>query len=336
MNVLFLLGNGFDLQLGLDTRYKDFYGYYKKLPSEDELIANMKKNLNNYLDGKRNDLIDVNWEDLELALGQYTAVINSYEELKTVYLDINKELMKYLMGQQQRFDRTDKMLEKLRDDFSQPERYLSTNDKRRYLNLLDGNTNLFIYTFNYTNCCEVIFDKHAPSPNANNGSTNLSPIQHIHGDLEMLNVLMGVNDESQIANESLVQDNRVKRMLIKPSTNNMLDNQKSKELMSVIDNMKVIVIYGASLGESDKIWRQKLAQRLKSESCYFLINEYQEGFDNIYDQSEVEEKAKADFIRKLGLGEEVEKYSPYVFVAVTKKMFGYEMIGRKFSGANRG
>ena len=64
MNVLFLLGNGFDLQLGLDTRYKDFYGYYKNLSSSNEQIASMKMSINNYLDGKSKDLDDVNWEDL--------------------------------------------------------------------------------------------------------------------------------------------------------------------------------------------------------------------------------------------------------------------------------
>lgn len=30
MNVTFLLGNGFDLNLGLSTSYKDFYSYYTK------------------------------------------------------------------------------------------------------------------------------------------------------------------------------------------------------------------------------------------------------------------------------------------------------------------
>jgi len=322
MNVLFLLGNGFDLQLGLDTRYKDFYGYYKNLSSSNEQIASMKMSINNYLDGKSKDLDDVNWEDLELALGQYTKEIHSYEELKIIYLDVNQELKNFLRKQQNQFDRTDKVLEKLRKDFSQPENYLSTNDRRRYLDLIEGNNGLFIYTLNYTNCAEVIYDKHAPAPNSKNGSTNLSPIQHIHGDLEMLNVLMGVNDESQIANKELVKDNRVKRMLIKPSTNNMLDNQRSRDLISTIRNMKVIVIYGASLGDSDKMWRDELAERLKSESCYFLINVYQDGFDNLFDQYEIEEKAKAEFINKLGLGDEVEKFSKFVFVAVTKKMFG--------------
>jgi hypothetical protein len=28
MNILFLIGNGFDLNLGMKTRYVDFYNYY--------------------------------------------------------------------------------------------------------------------------------------------------------------------------------------------------------------------------------------------------------------------------------------------------------------------
>ena len=30
MNVLYLIGNGFDLRLGLPTRYEDFLDYYEK------------------------------------------------------------------------------------------------------------------------------------------------------------------------------------------------------------------------------------------------------------------------------------------------------------------
>ncbi len=37
--------------------------------------------------------------------------------------------------------------------------------------------------------------------------------------------------------------------------------------------------------------------------------------------SDTEDQAKANFITKLGLGDEVEKYRNYVFVAVTKSMF---------------
>ena len=196
MNVAFLLGNGFDLQLGLRTRYEHFYEYFRQKPSTNVLTAHLKEHINDYLEGKKNGLPDVNWEDLEMALGKYTKELKSYEELKTVYLDINKELMEYLRRQERQFIRDEKMCGKLRVDFSQPERYLSINEKRRYLELIDGETGLFILSLNYTKCCETIFEKNGPTANASGRSTKLGEITHIHGDLAMQNVLMGVNDTS--------------------------------------------------------------------------------------------------------------------------------------------
>lgn len=321
MNVAFLLGNGFDLQLGMRTRYEHFYEYYRQRPSTNVLTAHLKEHINDYLEGKKNRLPEVNWEDLEMALGKYTKELKSYEELKTVYLDINKELMEYLRRQERQFIRDEKICGKLRVDFSQPERYLSINEKRRYSGLIDGETGLFILSLNYTKCCEIIYEKNNPTANASGRSTNWGEIAHIHGDLAMKNVLMGVNDSSQIANEDIREDARVKRMLVKPSTNDMLDNQRKTHLMSMLTNARVIVLYGASLGDSDLMWRAKLRDLLKAEKCYFLINEYLDGFDNIYDQADAEDQARVAFITKLGLGDEVEKYRQYVFVAVTKSMF---------------
>ena len=110
-------------------------------------------------------------------------------------------------------------------------------------------------------------------------------------------------------------------MLVKPSTNDMLDNQRKTHLTSLLTNARVIVVYGASLGDSDLMWKAKLRDLLKAGKCYFLINEYQDGFDNIYDQADAEDQARVAFITKLGLGDEVEKCRQYVFVAVTKSMF---------------
>lgn len=324
MNVVFLLGNGFDLQLGLKTRYEDFYEYYRLRPSTNELTAHLKEHINDYLEGKKNRLLDVNWEDLEIALGKYTKELKSYEELKTVYLDVNRELMAYLRRQEKQFIRDEKICAKLRVDFSQPERYLSTNEKRRYSSILDGETGLFVLSLNYTKCCETIYEKNGPTVNALGRKTNWGEIAHIHGDLEMQNVLMGVNDTSQIANEGIREDVRVKRMLVKPETNDMLDNRRKLHLMSLLSNARVIVVYGASLGDSDLMWRTKLRDLLKVGNTFFLVNEYKDGFDNIYDQMEVEDQAKVAFITKLGLGDEVEKYRNNVFVAVTKRMFNPE------------
>lgn len=48
MNITLILGNGFDLNMGLPTAYSDFYQYYLKLetPSSTDIITKkLKKNL---------------------------------------------------------------------------------------------------------------------------------------------------------------------------------------------------------------------------------------------------------------------------------------------------
>lgn len=52
MNITFVLGNGFDLNLNLHTGYHSFYNYYIGLPNNGEYsdsIAKFKEGLNRYL-----------------------------------------------------------------------------------------------------------------------------------------------------------------------------------------------------------------------------------------------------------------------------------------------
>ena len=38
MNITFLIGNGFDINLGLKTRYSDFYPYFIEKSTETNMI----------------------------------------------------------------------------------------------------------------------------------------------------------------------------------------------------------------------------------------------------------------------------------------------------------
>ena len=64
---MYLIGNGFDLNLGLKSSYNDFYGFYKIQESDSYPVKNFKDNISNNID---------KWSDLELALGEYTKEIN--------------------------------------------------------------------------------------------------------------------------------------------------------------------------------------------------------------------------------------------------------------------
>ena len=95
MKILHIIGNGFDLNFGLKTSYKDFYDFYMAALSSKNSVNNLKKNIsNNYK----------NWSDLELALGQYTDEIKSVQEFDEVFEDIGDRLSEFLKMQEASFD----------------------------------------------------------------------------------------------------------------------------------------------------------------------------------------------------------------------------------------
>ena len=87
MNIALIIGNGFDINLGLPTQYKYFYEYYLSLETnKDRLIRNdLENNLSN-------------WADLEKQLGQIStqyAKVDSYVEDID---DISEELTRYMQA----------------------------------------------------------------------------------------------------------------------------------------------------------------------------------------------------------------------------------------------
>jgi cobalamin biosynthesis Mg chelatase CobN len=95
MNIVYIIGNGFDLNLGMKTRYTDFYEYYKLIKSDKSSIKQLKNEiLNNYQ----------TWSDLELAIGNYTQKLNSTEEFDEVFEDILDKLSEYLEKEENSFD----------------------------------------------------------------------------------------------------------------------------------------------------------------------------------------------------------------------------------------
>lgn len=85
MNITFFIGNGFDLNLGLKTRYENFYEYFQMNSNEDNMIKgwiNKKESL---------------WSDLEEALGKSLSKIKENEEFCNGFI---KTQMNKLIGKQ--------------------------------------------------------------------------------------------------------------------------------------------------------------------------------------------------------------------------------------------
>ena len=90
MNITFLIGNGFDVNLGLKTRYTDFYPYYLGKKHGDLLSNAIADNYEN-------------WADLEVFLGQFLNQItpddiDAFLDSKGV---LENDLAEYLKAEEQ-------------------------------------------------------------------------------------------------------------------------------------------------------------------------------------------------------------------------------------------
>ena len=86
---------------------------------------------------------------------------------------------------------------------------------------------------------------------------------HIHGTTEE-EMIVGLNDEGQIANERFRQNPRYRQWLIKSATNGRFGQNKTKELQDIVNNSSIICIFGMSLGKTDKMWWESICKWLSA------------------------------------------------------------------------
>jgi hypothetical protein len=87
MNILYIIGNGFDKAQGLDTCYSDFYNKYMTLKPESDLEARVMSEIES--DYKT-------WADMEVAMGVYSSKWDDVGEFRKVIKLLNRRLKEYL------------------------------------------------------------------------------------------------------------------------------------------------------------------------------------------------------------------------------------------------
>jgi len=96
MNVTFLIGNGFDLGIGLKTAYADFYdSYCMPRQGDSPAVVKFKSEIQkNYK----------NWSDFEEAFGEYASRIDDAENYLTIFEDFVIRFSNYLEQEERNFD----------------------------------------------------------------------------------------------------------------------------------------------------------------------------------------------------------------------------------------
>lgn len=264
MNILYLIGNGFDINLGLKTGYSDFYDYYLSQGTKSEVVAKLKT----HLEKERY----TTWADLELGMGEYTKNVSDCHDLEIICHDLSRSLRLYLSKVQSGFAVTPVDIDKFKGNLLNPSRGLNAGSRRSVDSYVSLDKDIFIINFNYTNTVERLCNYKGSSIQLSQRGS-LQMIQHIHMSLDNSDVILGVNDENQIANKELICP-ELEDIMIKPHINKQLGTLVDDECMSLIDNSNLICLFGVSLGESDNIWWKRIGNRMLQSNARLIYYAY--------------------------------------------------------------
>jgi len=252
-SVALVIGNGFDLSLGLKTKYSDFIRYVNcKLTEEEnyfdkakqkEAHENLKSNnLYNYLCSKN----DATWIDIEYEL-QKNALDHIEESKKPIiylseesrarianypiidksnYLDIRKYLKEYL--------------KEIDDNFDFFEMYKNSPANRLIRDIIKEEMELQVINFNYTNTFGTLFDNHKGDAlyNYNFKLKENSILYHVHGNVDE-DIVFGIDDKIDIGKDYVYLLKSFDR-----NTSNINFN-------TILNHSGKIIFFGYSLGVSD-------------------------------------------------------------------------------------
>ena len=104
-----MIGNGFDISMGLQTSYSEFYGWYIAQKNKNEEINEFKRRINENLEER--DIENRFWADVETGLAISTADYDYGSNFIMCYEDIHENLISYLKNEERIFkDEKEKLL----------------------------------------------------------------------------------------------------------------------------------------------------------------------------------------------------------------------------------
>jgi hypothetical protein len=278
--ITFLIGNGFDLQVGLKTRYIDFYKIYCDIKNNDsDLITKFKKQiLQDEAQGWKN------WSDFEFGMGQQAKEFTSSGDFLSCFDDFVVQFNTYLSKECDMID-WNSVDQNIKNEFLQSILAFNTRVKSvpqstfaKALSVPQGqNTNYAFLQFNYTNAFDKLFEFVKENFNPNTNKRKISCNLHIHGELDKHPVI-GVDSVEQIKSSSEKPfSESIKTVFVKPlfleaiQARNVSVQIPAKKAIAIIKSSNIICSFGASIGETDKTWWKEIGNWLQGNDKYLII-----------------------------------------------------------------
>lgn len=285
MNITFLIGNGFDLNLGLSTKYEHFLKEYVRSKSEDGIIKEFKRDILRE---------SSNWASAEEAFGDYTkeyiGLEYGAEYFCACHEDFCENLARYLQKEESRLqlDKTDERSVKAFitaisfPNFIRGFREVQQQEIRQVVSAYDGGFVYNFINFNYT----TTLDQYLEAANNMKGlfalrkfrgtsySSGIGQCIHVHGTTSS-DMVLGVNDETQIVAPEIFSGvgEEYKYQVIKQKTNQMNEQNVDTKTATLLGQSHLIYIYGMSLGRTDALWWNRIIDlMLKNKNLHVIIH----------------------------------------------------------------
>ncbi|SHN56653.1 Bacteriophage abortive infection AbiH [Butyrivibrio hungatei DSM 14810] len=282
MNITFIFGNGFDINLGMKTSYANFQKWYMD-KYEDEYFAQVMKD---DIDSGRD-----NWSDLEESLGKHTSCLpkDGIVTFLNNKLKLECRLLEYLKNQEESISIDYASAgEKFRvaiGNFSSAFDSDSLLEYEKFIRSVADTIDYKLITMNYTSVLDKIYKeagkKATPvlTHRANNGVNypdKISKPLYLHGRIDDPNnkngMILGVANEEQILNADYRDRNLCADYIIKESLNRKIGARNVEQAKNIIDNSRYICIFGASLGVTDNaLWKYLGTWLLSGEGKRLVI-----------------------------------------------------------------
>jgi len=272
MNITFLIGNGFDLNLKLKTRYSDFYEYYIENDPNDLLSKSIKSDYEM-------------WSDLELGIGKFLETIDEgqVEEFLDSKRTLERMLSEYLALESKRFvvENEDALNEEFRKNVLNFFSGFNAYEKEHYHEVIAKTNEIIKYsfiTFNYTTVLDdiVVSAKNKCKPFGTHNSAGIGyhdivgVPHHIHGKLSE-DLILGLDNVEQILNDKLKRNPKLSKYIIKAAVNTALGERKIEIAKEIIDKSRYVCLFGLSIGDTDGMWWKYIIEWLLRDERNRLV-----------------------------------------------------------------
>ncbi len=286
MNITFLIGNGFDLNLGLATTFSAFLEDYCKIAAPDSSeIQYFKTQI----------LKDTAlWSSAEVAFGKSTKKFHDdkydAEAYCTCHEDFCVKLAEYLLKQEQRLNYTalnDVIVNAFGKGLLNYKSGFRETETAKILAAESAISRGFIFNFinfNYTStldlCVSAVQSRVRFLGSRTVGNTafenKLGKVLHVHG-TALKDMVLGVNDISQIDDPSLFEgyDEEYINEIIKQKTNENNEEDMDTKVKNLLETSDLIYVYGMSTGVTDKLWWVRICELMaKKKGLHLILHKY--------------------------------------------------------------